>query len=318
MRQFRPRTCPLAHRDVLRFEEKPSQHEFQDLEKVPLLFHSVFQVSDFVSLHFDFWAPDHNDAVASLDATTACARAVTPIFPPRGNHAFFDTFYDLRYFKILRYFKTKLRLFEIIYAAIRLHTDHPGSLHVMGFLCNAEIGVDILPYDLHCTPKWHCTAPRMTECEWEVWDRKESEDLHLKPNLRCLRSFFQSSRGHDSPQRQSMPSHALSWQAFTWNTRRKARCSWGMLRPTCQKHSKNRKVQAWLGMTTFWMAFDCYWRASGPLLKLYCSQECHQSPGSVQWRMSYIVSHCFTSHKGLRSRLHRFIVSSFHRLMLSR
>ena len=159
MRQFRPRTCPLAHRDVLRFEEKPSQHEFQDLEKVPLLFHSVFQVSDFVSLHFDFWAPDHNDAVASLDATTACARAVTPIFPPRGNHAFFDTFYDLRYFKILRYFKTKLRLFEIIYAAIRLHTDHPGSLHVMGFLCNAEIGVDILPtictapqVALHCTP----------------------------------------------------------------------------------------------------------------------------------------------------------------------
>ena len=39
----------------------------------------------------------------------------------------------------------------------------------MGFLCNAEIGVDILPYDLHGTPKWHCTAPRMTSLKTCIW-----------------------------------------------------------------------------------------------------------------------------------------------------
>ena len=175
----------------------------------------------------------------------------------------------------------------------------------MGFLCNAEIGVDILPYDLHGTPKWHCTAPRMTSLKTCIWS-------HV---LDVLDPSFNPVGAMTLP-KDSQCRRTLCLDRLSPGTPGEKRCSWGMLRPTCQKHSKNRKVQAWLGMTTFWMAFDCYGRASGPLLKLYCSQECHQSPGSVQWRMSYIVSHCFTSHKGLRSRLHRFIVSSFHRFIV--
>ncbi len=54
-----------------------------------------------------------------------------------------------------------------------------------------------------------------------------------------------------------------------------------------------------------------YGHASGPPLKLYCSRECHQSPGSVQ-SMSHILTLFHISQ--------RLEVSTapFHRLMLSR
>ena len=48
LHQFRPCTCPLAHRDILRFEEKPSQNGGVRFLFESCLFNILFNVQPFL------------------------------------------------------------------------------------------------------------------------------------------------------------------------------------------------------------------------------------------------------------------------------